>query len=542
GLAGDQRLGIPQLEFGEIQPEQYRGAGMALLPSEGGLKGRYVVHQLVRDQESYMVANTYTDVSVAIPLLDGNGNILDTFRFTAPHVLVHQAPYGGGNTYSVRSGGLEMRLEWVIATPQETRAKLCYQQSSTPTLKLKAFSALQSGQITPAVFDAPSISPQQVVEIAAAEGWRCVEAVFPPLAQDVQSVVVAVESLRDAEGKDMPGALEFVWSELPWRKTVPGIDPLPSQAIGEVKITLLQAYVDALRAVVVYRVEGFPTEQSYDLQLTDVDGKPFFSGSGSISTDENDPNIFVATFTFAKPHNHKADNDFFSPKDPISNGRFVGKLKIFLNPWDAQGGQVFTFDLDLPAYPALVLTPAQSVISEGLEMRLERLEITPSFTRAYLCYQKPSLADWMLAEKVTLRIGGAQAGISDYSLAFDEDYGTEERPEWATLTGKVRCVTVGFAVGHHGQPETLTLAVDELAQSVPEVIPDDQLQAAKEKLRQQGIEIDWVTFSGNDGGGGGPQIKQKPQGMTDTEVIRLFYEALGYYFPGSWTFTVEIQP
>lgn len=69
GLAADQRLGIPQLDFGEIQPEQYRGAGLALLPSEGGLKGRYVVHQLVRDQATYMVADTFTDLSVAIPYL-----------------------------------------------------------------------------------------------------------------------------------------------------------------------------------------------------------------------------------------------------------------------------------------------------------------------------------------------------------------------------------------------------------------------------------------------------------------------------------------
>jgi hypothetical protein len=54
--------------------------------------------------------------------------------------------------------------------------------------------------------------------------------------------------------------------------------------------------------------------------------------------------------------------------------------------------------------------------------------------------------------------------------------------------------------------------------------------------------MDWVTFSGNGGGGGGPEIRKKPDGMTDDQIMRLFYEALGYYSPGPWIFTVEIKP
>ncbi len=542
GLTEEQRLGLPQFDFGEVQPEQYRGAGMSLFPSESGLKGRYVVYQLVRDMETYMVAQIITDVAITIPLLDQHGNPLDTFRFTATQVRVNQAPYGGGNTYAVRYSGGEMRLEWVISSPQETRAKLCYQQPGTPTLKLKAYAGPQAEQNTAAA-DAPSSTPQQVIETTAPEGWQCVEAVFAPLSQEAQSFDLSIESLKDAAGKDIPGALDFVWSELPWQRPIPGIDPLPSQTVGEIKITLLQAYVDALRAAVVFRVEGLPSGAFYDLQLTDSEGKPFVLGGGGMSSDESDPNVFSATFTFAKRYNRKADDEFFSPREQIVNGRFVGKLKIIFDPWDAQGGQVFTFDLDVPAYPALVFTPAQSILSEGMEMRLERLEVTPSFTRAFLCYQKPSPADWMLShEMTTLQLGQAQAILSEYAIAFDEEVGMSERPAWATLSGKVRCVAAGFAVGHHGRPETLQLTVNELEQSIPEVIPDAQLQAAKEKLRQQGIELDWVSFSANGGGGSGLQIKQKPQDMSDMEVMRLFYAALGYYFPGNWTFGVEIQP
>jgi hypothetical protein len=81
-----------------------------------------------------------------------------------------------------------------------------------------------------------------------------------------------------------------------------------------------------------------------------------------------------------------------------------------------------------------------------------------------------------------------------------------------------------------------------IEQSQPEIIPEDQLQAAREKLRLQGIEIEWITFSGTGGAGAGPQIKQKPPQMTDLEALQRFYEALGYVFPAMWTFNVAIQP
>jgi hypothetical protein len=97
-------------------------------------------------------------------------------------------------------------------------------------------------------------------------------------------------------------------------------------------------------------------------------------------------------------------------------------------------------------------------------------------------------------------------------------------------------------VGHHGKPEELTLTIPQLEQSSPMDIPNDQIQAARKKLLAQGLDIDLVTSSGNGGGGGGLQINKKPAGMTDDQAQQLFYEALGIYHPGPWTFTVSINP
>jgi hypothetical protein len=543
GLPADQRLGIPQLSFDKIQPEQYSGAAMALYPTENGLEGKYVVHQIVRNPETYMVTDTRVDVNVDIPLLDKNDQVLGEFRFTAPQVLVNQAPYGSVNTYAVRANGVEIRLEWVALTPKETRAKLCHEQpSSGMNLRLEQ-AVLYQAQNVDQLWNVSGSNAQQINEVDAEGNWRCGEVVFPPAAQDTSALRLVVNTLKDAGGADIPGAWEFVWSTLPQQVAIPGITPpLGSQTNGEVKVTLLQAYADALRVAVVFRIEGAPANQSFDLQLLDSEGKPFNTSMGFVAN-ENDPSVHTVSLNFAEPPLQKVDSNMFSQRDPLVGGRFVGKLKLMTNPWDTQGGQVFTFDLDLPAYPALIVNPAQSVISEGLEMRLERLEITPSFTRAFLCYQKPSQADWMLSyDNMVLQIGQTQAHLSDYSLLLDEDYGLLERPEWVTLAGKARCVKAGFAIGHHNQPETLFLMVNGLEQSTPEAIPDDQLQMARQKLRQQGIEMDWVTFSGTGGGGAGPKITQKPDGMTDEEVLKRFYEALGYYYPATWTFTVNITP
>jgi hypothetical protein len=58
----------------------------------------------------------------------------------------------------------------------------------------------------------------------------------------------------------------------------------------------------------------------------------------------------------------------------------------------------------------------------------------------------------------------------------------------------------------------------------------------------QGLDVDLVTSSGNGGGGGGLEINKKPAGMTDDQAQQLFYEELGLYHLGPWTFTVKINP
>jgi len=92
-------------------------------------------------------------------------------------------------------------------------------------------------------------------------------------------------------------------------------------------------------------------------------------------------------------------------------------------------------------------------------------------------------------------------------------------------------------------PALLTPTIPTLEQSMPEVIPDEEMKAAQEKLRAEGIEMDYTTSSSaGGGGGGGATFNKLPEGMDQQEAYQHFLNALGYVYPGPWVFTLDIQP
>jgi hypothetical protein len=308
---------------------------------------------------------------------------------------------------------------------------------------------------------------------------------------------------------------------------------LGSADIGDdMTVTLEKAYGDIYRMVFVVFIKS-PQEDFVvsSATLKDSSGTELNTGLG-ISSPPDDPTRFVIEIY---------------PSTDFTAGQFKGELAVQIGTqFGSSSGLAEThFPVDLTVYPAVAFDPMQTVTANGVEMLLQRIKVTPSYTQIFLCYQKPSSADWMVGSGASLQIGEDTANPGSYSMLFDPDFGGDPRmsePDWAPPVNTGRCVKLGFPIGHHNQPESMTLTISELEQSVPEGIPDDQLQAARQRLLVQGVDMDWVTSSGAGGGGGGPVINKKPEGMTDEQVMRLFYEALGYYYPGPWTFTLEINP
>ena len=536
GLEGGKTLGMPVMGFGRLVPEQYRGAGLAVKDDTQPVAGTYFVNQIVRDENTFGKADTRTDVSIDIPLLDGNGQVLNTFRFEVKNELVHAGPSAGGNIYSTRTNGLEMSLDWILLSSKNVQARLCFTPPDGKDWSL-ASPSIQLGADPNQMASATPVTASQSTMVTLANGMRCQQVTFSVSTAGAQAFILTAGELTTPAGETLKGDWTFNWNQLPGQMQFPGIAPLEAPLglaeIGsDMTVTLEKAYADINRMVFVIFIknpqEGFVVSNA---TLNDSSGAELNTGLG-ISSPPDDPTRFMIEFY---------------PSTEFAAGPFKGQLALGIgSQFGGSSAQAEAhFAVDLTVYPAVVFDPMQTVTANGMEMLLQRVKVTPSYTQVYLCYQKPSSADWTIGSGASLQIGEDITNPGLYSMLFDPDFGgNPKRPEpnWTPPVTTGRCVKLGFPVGHHGQPESMTLTISELEQSSPEVIPDDRLQAARQKLLVQGIDMDWVTSSGNDGGGGGPVINKKPADMTDEQVMRLFYEALGYYYPGPWTFTVEITP
>jgi hypothetical protein len=539
GLAGGKTLGMPEMGFGQLVPEQYRGAGLAEKDDVQPVTGIYVVNQIVRDQATFDKTDTRTDVSIDIPLLDANGQVINTFRFAVKDELIHAGPFAGGNTYSTNANNLEMDLDWVRLSSSTVQARLCFTPPDGKDWRLVS-PILQLGADPNQLASVTPLPASPAMPVTDENGIRCQVATFPVNTIGAQAFFLTAGELATPAGETLQGDWTFGWNQLPGQMQFPGIAPLEpspqaSEAVGsDSSVTLKNAYADIFRMVFVISIKSPQTGLVVsNARLKDAGGAELDTGL-SISSTPDDP----ASFTVE-----------LDPVTEFPAGQFKGRLTLGIGtqfggsspaPAEAQ------FDVDLPVYPAVVFDPLQTVTANGVEMLLQRVKVTPSYTKAYLCFQKPSQADWGIGSASTLQIGADTGTLYDSRLLFDApgvgNVPKNPEPDWTSPVQTGRCVTAGFTVGHHGKPEQLALTIPQLEQSAPMDIPNDQIQAARQKLLAQGIDVDLVTSSGNGGGGGGLQINKKPAGMTDDQAQQLFYEALGIYHPGPWTFTVSINP
>jgi hypothetical protein len=373
------------------------------------------------------------------------------------------------------------------------------------------------------------------------------------------------------------GPWEF-YVEIPSENIIPGqAAPTPTatpsalgeHTIGGVTMTLDWLFADAKRVAFGYTIAGLPNIPdamilSGNIVVKDQQGNPIGGGGGHTSVQwvEGQPGTVTGSWSSVMPDPLNQTETTFSIDVTLdgSNGYdWNNTIAVFeqspgataLPPGilppslpDRLVG-TFHFDIHTKVYPMKVIEPKQSVTANGINVRLEQAEITPSYARFTLCYPKPSSKDWMVGGTPTLKAGTYEAQISGYSLLIDSDYGgyigkSPKPTDIPDITAGERCVQIDFLLGHSSSAQTMTLTIPALEQSIPEVIPDAEVKAAQEKLKAQGIEMDYTTSRGAGGGGGGPIFTKKPEGMTDLAAYQEFMAALGYSYPGPWVFTIEI--
>ena len=175
----------------------------------------------------------------------------------------------------------------------------------------------------------------------------------------------------------------------------------------------------------------------------------------------------------------------------------------------------FRFDFDLPIYPEARFYPKQTVTANGLEMLLDSVTVTPTFTQVYLCFQPPSYAPWTIGSQTVLQIGEQEASLYNSNLLFSSSTGGDRRagsePYWVPPIKNGSCVKVGFQAGSD-VPISLTLTIPKLENLMP--------------------YLDINSFF---------QLPTLYPGLSEKQAYYKYLEEQGSIYKGPWVFTVELK-
>jgi hypothetical protein len=172
----------------------------------------------------------------------------------------------------------------------------------------------------------------------------------------------------------------------------------------------------------------------------------------------------------------------------------------------------------------------QTLVANNVSMTLKTLILNPSHAEALICFQMPSPLDWGLTAS-TITVGGTEYPFSGGGLASGK-----ADPDSA-LTSPERCNDVRFNIAYEmDMLSSVTLTVPKLMASVSEVVTEDTVNKANQRLAGTGIVFNYENIDH----GGNIVILQRPDGMSDEEVYPLIWDALAEQYEGPWVFTVQI--
>ena len=208
------------------------------------------------------------------------------------------------------------------------------------------------------------------------------------------------------------------------------------------------AFADAKRVAVGYTITGLPDVPDATVllgksllgNLDQPANGGFAGGSSTIERIAGQPGVLRVSQSviFQKPLTQKEAKFQFQitlgsnqASDIIAQFPFPPDATpfppgVFPPPLPDHTVGTFTFDFTTQVYPMVTLQPGQVITTNGIAMRIEKVEMSPSYAQVTLCYQKPSSKDWMVGGSMaypTLEFGGYTATINSYSLGYDSDLG-----------------------------------------------------------------------------------------------------------------------
>jgi hypothetical protein len=560
-------IGEPILTFTGYSPKQQNGSIQSL--DEENNQTLYVSYQLIQMD----AAGEFLNFSADLPLIhpdDPNQTPVAQFHFDLTDVPL----YRGFTVYlqqihQVTLNGVSVQLKSVQIAPDFTDVVLC----SGPANGGVSLEAIQDATFQFGEGPTTAFSSQSMVD------GQCSRLRFDLSNPDkATSATFTLNTLAAADSEDplsgpwsfymdIPTAAIFTAEESA-EPTVEAV-PLASQTQSDVTVTLDWVFVDALRAGVGYTITGLPevpeaTGLLGEIYMHDAEGNLIDGsgvGSSEINRVEGEPGVIKGTWSagFREPlqvneiqlewvitldgtETMYAIAGF--PMDPEATPYPRGEHPPFLP--DSFIG-TYTFDFTAEVHPFSVLENLPPTTVNDIQMVVPKALVTPSMSKVMVCYQKPTEKDWWIYE-ASLGSLKENSSMTGGYVVYDTDYtlkpgSAQDGIEWIVpadfqAVEHGRCLILNFLQGQSNPTSPLILTVDGLQVSPPEIYPEDDLAAAREILKEQGIEFDYWTTQGQGGGGGGIDFPVLPEGMTREEAYRKFNEAMGYIFTGPWQITL----
>ncbi|MCW5877531.1 MAG: hypothetical protein KIS80_01530 [Anaerolineales bacterium] len=179
------------------------------------------------------------------------------------------------------------------------------------------------------------------------------------------------------------------------------------------------------------------------------------------------------------------------------------------------------FEAGLP--PGELQAEANGITVTTGNFRVERLHFV-----ADICFERPSVADWLLGDQTLLTYGTESVRVREMGLL---DPTTE-------IVSPTRCDAVRFPVGTDEIIE-FQLVIPFLQTSYP--THDCATAQARLDEAHSGIEISCYSEVLENGGMGGYRIEAKPDNLSDEEANAWIYQAFVDRVDGPWIFEGNVE-
>ena len=501
-------------------------------------------------------------LEISVPLVrreDGVDVQVAVFLFQVGNVPLYPGqtlPYQ--QTAAVRVDGTEIQLHSVRLTPGRLEVVVCPSPVSSIPLNVEQASLSVTG--------APERSMTANAPLMDAPACRRLDFDAQGLTT-ASSLTLTVNqdwsfSIDQPQVDQIPGVIAV--------SPKPSATPVAVSSIDRLNITLDWVFADARRIAFGYTVSGFSSLPDAlilggTIEVRDGQGQAFGSrgGQSTLQRVPDQPDALTGTWstilqqpmttdqinlaidiTLDGTHGNDWNHTIGGPVYPLSGPteEMISTMPAVV-PSNLVG--TYHFSATTKVYPVAVLQPAQIIEVNSIQMELVQAELTPSYSNFILCYNKPTGADWMLSNAV-LTSGLEQTQLQSYTLLSDAQYALKKPattiPSTTIQGDHLRCASVDFLLGHANHAGTITLTIPSLERSAPEIFPQAELDAAFAILKQEGIEMRYVSMQGTGGGGSTWKYDKLPEGMTERQAYDRLFDELGYRSPGPWVFTFEYKP